>query len=255
MLSNIKTPNIYTDVNINTQRSGLLSNTQRVLFITQDDAEEVTMPTDVYDTASADELFGDTSQAGRMVKAAIKTYRTVDIQAMPTTNMAEIPDFFRNEVTLFTTEDLNSLQGMNFVNGSIKPTDNSNFSPDKFIGFTNKQETFDPFAKENKNLKSITCSQSDPRRDQLFFFLQNKTDVPILVWISTKYPVPLEISPILNISAGEDEDEAVANSSNPQKPTVLVRRDKAGFEYYLFCLLPIRPRPNAMVSHEPLEAK
>ena len=82
MISNVKTPGIYTDVNINTQRSGLLSNTQRVLFITQDNAEAVTMPTDVYDTASADKLFGDTSQAGRMVKAAIKTFQTVDVQAL-----------------------------------------------------------------------------------------------------------------------------------------------------------------------------
>ena len=82
MLSNIKTPNIYTDVNINTQRSGLLNNTQRVLFVTQDKADNVKMPMDVYDTANADKLFGSNSEAGRMVKAAIKTFRTVDVQCL-----------------------------------------------------------------------------------------------------------------------------------------------------------------------------
>ena len=82
MLSNIKAPNIYTDVNINTQRSGLLSNTQRVLFITQDKADNVKIPTDVYDTANADKFFGSNSEAGRMIKAAIKTYRTVDVQCL-----------------------------------------------------------------------------------------------------------------------------------------------------------------------------
>ena len=29
----IKTPGVYTEVNINTQRSGLLANDQRVLFL------------------------------------------------------------------------------------------------------------------------------------------------------------------------------------------------------------------------------
>lgn len=81
MITNIKTPGIYTDVNINTQRSGLLSNLQRVLFVTNDNPP-TTLPVDVYDTASADKLFGNNSEAGRMVKAAIKTFRTVDAQAL-----------------------------------------------------------------------------------------------------------------------------------------------------------------------------
>lgn len=80
--SGIKTPGIYTDVNINTQRNGLLSNTQKVLFITSDNAEAITSPVDIYDTASADAKFGTNSVAGRMMKAAIKTFRTVDVQCL-----------------------------------------------------------------------------------------------------------------------------------------------------------------------------
>lgn len=80
-IASIRTPGIYTDVNINTQRSGLLSNTQKVLFITQDNSE-VTIPTDIYDSASADNLFGQDSEAGRMMTAAIKTFRTVDVQCL-----------------------------------------------------------------------------------------------------------------------------------------------------------------------------
>lgn len=76
----IKTPGVYTEVNINTQRSGLLANDQRVLFVTKD-TTPVVNPISIYDTASADEKFGDYSVAGRMLKAAIKTMRTVDVQA------------------------------------------------------------------------------------------------------------------------------------------------------------------------------
>lgn len=76
----IKTPGIYTDVNINTQRSGLLANTQKVLFVTKD-TTAVNQPISVYDTTSADTAFGASSIAGRMLKAAIKTFRTVDVQA------------------------------------------------------------------------------------------------------------------------------------------------------------------------------
>ncbi len=39
-------------------------------------------PVDVYDTAGADAKFGANSQAGRMIKAAVKTYRLVNAQAV-----------------------------------------------------------------------------------------------------------------------------------------------------------------------------
>lgn len=113
ILANVKTPNVYTDININTQRTGLLPNHQRVLFITDDfienhlhidrEVEEAPIPVggmdrvsemdhhrpplpinsvqDIYDTQSADQAFGKNSVAGRMMKAAVKTNRLVNVQA------------------------------------------------------------------------------------------------------------------------------------------------------------------------------
>lgn len=76
----IKTPGTYIDVNINTQRSGLPLNTQKLLFITTDETSP-DMPETVYDKAAADAAFGNNSIAGRMITAAIKTNRFVDAQA------------------------------------------------------------------------------------------------------------------------------------------------------------------------------
>lgn len=77
----IKTPGVYTEVNINTQRTGLIANTQKVLFITTDTTTP-SMPVDIYDKAAADEAFGANSEAGRMITAAIKTNRVVDVQCL-----------------------------------------------------------------------------------------------------------------------------------------------------------------------------
>ncbi|MDH2525267.1 phage tail protein [Acinetobacter baumannii] len=78
----IKTPGVYTDVNINTLRTGLPANEQKVLFVTLDVLSGQFTPVDVYDTAGADAKFGANSQAGRMIKAAVKTYRLVNAQAV-----------------------------------------------------------------------------------------------------------------------------------------------------------------------------
>ncbi|ENX46647.1 MULTISPECIES: hypothetical protein [Acinetobacter] len=79
----IKTPGVYTEVNINTQRTGLIANTQKVLFITTDTPElRPITPVDIYDKAAADAIFGANSEAGRMITAAIKTNRVVDVQCL-----------------------------------------------------------------------------------------------------------------------------------------------------------------------------
>ncbi|MFW2801558.1 phage tail protein [Acinetobacter baumannii] len=80
--ANIKVPDVYTSVNINTQRTGLPLNDQRVLFVTLDVLSEQFKPVDVYDKADADAKFGANSQAGRMITAAVKTNRTVSVQAV-----------------------------------------------------------------------------------------------------------------------------------------------------------------------------
>ncbi|MDC5071486.1 phage tail protein [Acinetobacter baumannii] len=80
--ANIKVPDVYTSVNINTQRTGLPLNDQRVLFVTLDILSEQFKPVDVYDKSDADAKFGANSQAGRMITAAVKTNRTVNVQAV-----------------------------------------------------------------------------------------------------------------------------------------------------------------------------
>ncbi|MDO7521170.1 phage tail protein [Acinetobacter baumannii] len=80
--ANIKVPDVYTSVNINTQRTGLPLNDQRVLFVTLDILSEQLKPVDIYDKADADAKFGANSQAGRMITAAVKTNRTVNVQAV-----------------------------------------------------------------------------------------------------------------------------------------------------------------------------
>lgn len=76
----IKTPGNYLDVNINTLRLGLPPNDHRVLFITTDANATAEMPVNLYDKAQADTLYGENSQAGRMISAAIKTNRFVNVQ-------------------------------------------------------------------------------------------------------------------------------------------------------------------------------
>ena len=79
----LKTPGTYLDVNINTQRTGLPANIHKVLFITNDKQLETTaMPISIYDKAKADQIFGADSEAGRMITAAIKTNRVVDVQML-----------------------------------------------------------------------------------------------------------------------------------------------------------------------------
>ena len=82
----LKTPGTYLDVNINTQRTGLPANIHKVLFVTND-AKPLpvygnAMPISIYDKAKADQIYGADSEAGRMITAAIKTNRVVDVQIL-----------------------------------------------------------------------------------------------------------------------------------------------------------------------------
>lgn len=93
---NLKTPGTYIDVNINTQRSGLPANRHRILFVTEDmepDPEMVlNIPVNIYDKAQADARFGPDSIAGRMITAAIKTNRTVDVQCLGKGQIVTVPE-------------------------------------------------------------------------------------------------------------------------------------------------------------------
>jgi len=81
--ANLKTPGTYFDVNTNTQRTGLPANIHKVLFITDDGQNSVNgLPISIYDKAQADQMFGENSITGRMITAAIKTNRTVEVQSV-----------------------------------------------------------------------------------------------------------------------------------------------------------------------------
>lgn len=87
----IRTPGMYTDVNINTQRTGLPANTHKVLFVTPDAAvEELTSPVNIYNRNEADESFGLNSVMGRMITAAIQTNRLVDVQGFSASTQSQI---------------------------------------------------------------------------------------------------------------------------------------------------------------------
>lgn len=77
----IRTPGMYTAVNINTQRTGLPANTHKVLFVTAD-SKVMDQPVAIYDASDADTKIGADSIVGRMIKAAVKTNRLVDVQAI-----------------------------------------------------------------------------------------------------------------------------------------------------------------------------
>jgi phage tail sheath gpL-like len=77
----ILTPGMYTDVNINTQRAGLPANVHRVLFITAD-SKVMDQPVAIYDSADAETKIGADSIVARMIKAAVKTNRLVNVQAL-----------------------------------------------------------------------------------------------------------------------------------------------------------------------------
>lgn len=79
--ANLKTPGAYFDVNTNTQRTGLPANTHKVLFLSTDKpTEPLLVPIDVYDQSTADKKFSTDSIMGRMIAAAVKTNRVVDVQ-------------------------------------------------------------------------------------------------------------------------------------------------------------------------------
>lgn len=82
--SGLRRPDIYTDINTNTQRTGLPDNRQRVLFVTDDtplDSNQV-LPVALYDKAKARTVFGASSTAERMITAALKTNTLVDVEAI-----------------------------------------------------------------------------------------------------------------------------------------------------------------------------
>lgn len=99
----IKTPGIYTEVNINTQRTGLPANTHKVLFITND-IKSMDQPVTIYDEADADDKIAANSAVTKMIKAAVKTNRLIDAYAI--TLAADITDPQNPVIDIDETLDL-----------------------------------------------------------------------------------------------------------------------------------------------------
>lgn len=74
----IRTPGTYIGVNTNTQRRGLIANEHKLLFVSGD-AAVLDNPVALYDTADADTKIGQASTLSKMIAAALKTNRFVDV--------------------------------------------------------------------------------------------------------------------------------------------------------------------------------
>lgn len=76
-----RTPGIYTDINTQTQRTGLPNQNHTIVFVTSD-LGAPTNPKPIYDTATADAVSGADSNAGRMMAAALSVSQGVDVETM-----------------------------------------------------------------------------------------------------------------------------------------------------------------------------
>ncbi|WP_179288373.1 hypothetical protein [Psychrobacter sp. JB193] len=77
----MKTPGIYTDINTQTQRTGLPTQDHRIVFVTGDTAAP-SNPTPIYDTATANVVSGANSNAGRMIAAALSVSQGVRVETV-----------------------------------------------------------------------------------------------------------------------------------------------------------------------------
>lgn len=77
----MKTPGIYTEINTQTQRTGIPTQNHSIVFVTGD-LGAPTMPTPIYDTASADTISGANSNAGRMMAAALTVSQGVRVDTL-----------------------------------------------------------------------------------------------------------------------------------------------------------------------------
>lgn len=76
-----RTPGLYTDINTQTQRTGLPTQNHSIVLVTSDVGAPTT-PMPVYDTASADTISGADSNAGRMMAAALSVSQGVRVDTV-----------------------------------------------------------------------------------------------------------------------------------------------------------------------------
>lgn len=82
-IGQIRTPGTYTEINTNTQRTGLAGQNHKIVFITNDVSDPpVTTPVSIYDKTTADSQFGVGGDAGRMMATAIQLSQGVNVEAL-----------------------------------------------------------------------------------------------------------------------------------------------------------------------------
>ena len=76
-----RTPGMYTSINTQTQRTGLANQDHSIVLVTSDVGAPAT-PTPIYDTATAEAVSGDNSNAGRMMAAALSVSQGVRVDTV-----------------------------------------------------------------------------------------------------------------------------------------------------------------------------
>lgn len=132
----IRTPGVYIGVNTNTQRRGLIANEHKVLFVSGD-AAQLDTPVAIFDEADAEEKIGENSKIGKMIKAALKTNRLIDVYAQTVIKAGEpavadldatieqIEAFGHTIIALASAPEAGDdteawIDHLNFVSGSIE---------------------------------------------------------------------------------------------------------------------------------------
>lgn len=76
-----RTPGMYTEINTQTQRTSLPTQSHSIVFMTGD-ATAPTTPAPIYDTATADDISGANSKAGRMMASALSVSQGVRVDTV-----------------------------------------------------------------------------------------------------------------------------------------------------------------------------
>lgn len=76
----MRTPGLYSDIKVATQRNQLPNQAHKIIFINTDVPKEIP-PTDIFDTVEADTKTAKSqSNAGRMMAAALMVSQGVDVE-------------------------------------------------------------------------------------------------------------------------------------------------------------------------------
>ena len=82
-IGKVRTPGIYTEVNTNTQRTGLAGQNHKIVIVTNDvPPSPITIPIAIYDKTTANSKFGLNSEAGRMMDAMVQLSQGVNVEGL-----------------------------------------------------------------------------------------------------------------------------------------------------------------------------